>query len=593
MDKLSDVLFHIIGYCGIDVSCVACISRTFTIGVQHFFDTHSLHNFHDYHMALRQQRYIRESLSASMGFNGNIQRHMIQSITQNARNNVTLLYPPLCIPNARMYDCHQLLNHFILTKQRYQLYRMAERCVWHRGKHALRLLRKTFELSSIYRSCQDNLGRTLLFHCTTVPVAKLLMETRYPVAVNHCDKLGRTALHYMIRSHNIQLVRYVLSYGADPTIGTHELPIHHCNNLAMMRLVFPSTIACRPRLNLPKLLTWLISEKQSQACCHWLLDTWSQMKSRKRTYYRCPVTHETVLHKILKPQMFHRLQRFRDTTELLEVQDRLFMTPLLTAASNIKHWRVIPALLAAGANANARGPDGTTALHCIFGRPVQVYTRPVANINQRLKKKRLRIVQCLLHHHADVNAQDDSGFSVLHRCRDEASMRILLHWGADPLVRDLNQRTLLFYCGTRLICKHILNRVSSPAFLGVRDVYGYTALEHATRMYRTSVVRCLIEHGAILQHRGCFVRWSCEYEYRLIVMEHALATGRFKLSKEQRQWLAQIVTYENKSVMRYATQRKLLNVLGCIEHGLKETMEAMSDTLECLHRERAIATILG
>lgn len=586
MNTLCDEALDIIGFLGHDIPRFALVSRHWNAWIERFYRSYSLDRHRGYCCELKRQIRRREALRVSLPFNTS-EKELLRTI-RAACSNAQLIHPPLFIFEMNQHSYyHGMVDHFVATRQRHRLFLLAKKCVQNPTRRHRSILRRLFDSYLVHRTNRESNGQTLLFSCDSTTVAAMLLDARDPVNVNHQDDRGSTALRYIVCRRKVSMARYLLDRGADPAVGKRWFPVHECQSLPMMRLIFPRTLDRCPRLNLPKLLLHMLPCKRQQACCHWLLDHWAKMKHRRRSYYRCPVTGHTALHRILRPEMFRRLQRFKPTTDILEARDNNRRTPLMSAAMDWKRWCVVPTLLVAGANANARWTDGTTALHMLFRRPVATDQGVGRTLNRRKNDQRRRIIQCLLQHHADINAQDEEGRSVLHYCRDEATIRTLIYWGANPLVRDINRRTLLYYCGSRLMCEIILCRAGSAAFISARDRDGTTALEHALSQQRTSVVKCLIENGATMKDR-CFVRWCCVDPYRLVALEHAIAVGRYFPSREDLFWLAHYASTDNQPtrLLSYAMEHRLLNVIDCMEDGMVETIDHMGDALRCLRRRR-------
>ncbi|XP_046452784.1 putative ankyrin repeat protein RF_0381 [Daphnia pulex] len=58
-------------------------------------------------------------------------------------------------------------------------------------------------------------------YAKTIETITLILENKQ-VDINHRDELGRTALHYAIEKKNVEMARYLLEKGADPTIRNNE-----------------------------------------------------------------------------------------------------------------------------------------------------------------------------------------------------------------------------------------------------------------------------------------------------------------------------------------------------------------------------------
>ena len=163
----------------------------------------------------------------------------------------------------------------------------------------------------------------------------------------------------------------------------------------------------------------------------------------------------------------------------------------LAVAAEAGHADAVRALLAGGANVNARGEFGRSAL-------VVACTEP----------GRLDVVRALLAAGADVNAAsdvfEDEGFGVggmtalLCACEngDGELVRLLLSVGADPTVTDAQFSTPLLLAVIRGHTGAVRSLVAGGADVNAACLYGQTPLIAASRAGSASIVRALLAAGA-------------------------------------------------------------------------------------------------
>ena len=122
--------------------------------------------------------------------------------------------------------------------------------------------------------------------------------------------------------------------------------------------------------------------------------------------------------------------------------------PLLHLSNSIEHTR---ALLAAGADPNARDEIGQTALHVASSAAqTQALLNAGADPNARANEGHTPLHEAwgeqtedLLAAGADPNARDCNGSVPLHEASSPAQIEALLNAGADPTVRDNEGHTPL------------------------------------------------------------------------------------------------------------------------------------------------------
>lgn len=140
------------------------------------------------------------------------------------------------------------------------------------------------------------------------------------------------------------------------------------------------------------------------------------------------------------------------------------MLPLEQAAA-YDNTEIVEALLAAGANVNARGGGRTTALHT------------AANFGT------VEVVRILIAAGADVNARDNLGgtplYNACYRGEDPSTVQALLDAGADIDAQNNLGETPLFH-GLRSVVKNKVDALlAAGADITSHKIYGKTILEHA------------------------------------------------------------------------------------------------------------------
>ena len=149
------------------------------------------------------------------------------------------------------------------------------------------------------------------------------------------------------------------------------------------------------------------------------------------------------------------------------------------------------------ADVNAQGRHGYTPLHSAAAEG---------------QAGQLQAFQMLIEHNADIHIRNDFGLTVLHvaaasnqRHRDHINiMQVLLDHGADPNAQDNNSSTPLHHSswwqtgdyaphygtveGTRLLLKH-------GAIIDAEDNEGRTPLQLALEYGHEDIVTCLKKHG--------------------------------------------------------------------------------------------------
>ncbi len=160
--------------------------------------------------------------------------------------------------------------------------------------------------------------------------------------------------------------------------------------------------------------------------------------------------------------------------------------PPLIAAAKEADWPEVRALLAGGADPNARYGDGTSALHW-------------ASYWDHLEAARI-----LIDAGADPSAETDLGVTPLWPAAENGSASmtaLLLEAGADPGSRLLSGETLVMTAARSGDPEVVRRLIEGGADPNGRATRGQTALMWAASQGHAEVVELLLEHGADVHAR--------------------------------------------------------------------------------------------
>ena len=137
--------------------------------------------------------------------------------------------------------------------------------------------------------------------------------------------------------------------------------------------------------------------------------------------------------------------------------------------------------------------------------------------------KKTSVVKLLLEHNADVNIQDNRGYTPLHWCTikgNENLCRLLLEHNADVNIQDNDGYTPLNWCareGKGYLCRLLLEH---NADVNIQDNRGYTPLHWCTMKGNENLCRLLLEHNADVNIR-CSRGYAPLYENLCkLLLEH-------------------------------------------------------------------------
>ena len=200
------------------------------------------------------------------------------------------------------------------------------------------------------------------------------------------------------------------------------------------------------------------------------------------------------------------------------------LAPLVAALCG-KHFVVAELLLRYGADINLRSGQNTPLraasfdgsldiVEWLLNHKADVNAQGVAGytpLHSAAQKGYLQIFQILMEHNADIHIRDESGETPLHVAASPSvvhdqvyMMQVLLDHGADPNARDNRGSTPLHSSswrtyssghgtveGTRLLLEH-------GATIDAENNEGKTPLQLALDYGRHDIATCLKEHGAML-----------------------------------------------------------------------------------------------
>ena len=291
-------------------------------------------------------------------------------------------------------------------------------------------------------------------------IAKLLIDAGADVNLVHASSPKMTPLMLACEKNNVYTVRLLLQLGADPNLqtdmGQTALLCTECRSFGMVRSLLEAGAA----VNTQNINGWSILAVACKYGCYKIAELLIQ--------YGADVQLSTVDK--YTPLMIACQNRHEDIAALLlrsnadpNLQNHKNQTSLMLACRN-QLTRIVSLLLSSGADSNLQNDFGWTALmfsvavssheldDCIPVLLISAGANP--NIQSKAGFTALMVAVCnngsgegiLLNAQADVNAQDQFGYTALHHSAVMGNLvttELLLSAGADPSLINSDGKTVV------------------------------------------------------------------------------------------------------------------------------------------------------
>ncbi|KAJ5426390.1 hypothetical protein N7465_001460 [Penicillium sp. CMV-2018d] len=266
--------------------------------------------------------------------------------------------------------------------------------------------------------------------------------------VDICHNGGWTALKHAISGGHPNVIRLLLSHGADP------------NGVSQDNSTTPLSLA---------------AQCGQEATVRLLLERGVDVDAQTGS-------HQTALIAACYNGHLSVAEILLNSNANINAESEIYGTPL-AAASEAGNWRIVTFLLEKGAAPNSQGDGGETALESAALQGQE------------------DIVQILLDHHADVNERE--GAALIAACRNghEQTARVLLDNGANPNAETGGCNSPLVVAsvdGNQQIVHMLLEsgaNINADSYLG-------PALVVAAKTGKGHIVKMLLENGADIHARG-------------------------------------------------------------------------------------------
>ncbi|KAL9979953.1 hypothetical protein ACROYT_G008476 [Oculina patagonica] len=305
-------------------------------------------------------------------------------------------------------------------------------------------------------------------------VVELLMSHGAPVDCR--DELQRTPLHRSAEFDRVYTVKYLLNNGADIEAKDNE------NQTAFVLAVK------RGRTRTAELL----------------LESGADLKSCDASFRNC--IHLAVMHEQMETL---RMLLERDQGQLINERDKDLQTPLHYAA-RLGSLKTLQLLMEKKCFVSPKDVFDRTPLHAA------AESGHVTCVEQLCISER-----------GHVNDRDERGLTPLHLAAREShreTCTLLLHMGANPIIRDSNRWTALHHCaaGGCVCTTEVLLGHHSTRFMELADQEGNTALHVAAKYGHVRVLELILSRGADITVRN---------KKKLTCLDVAIECGMEKLAE--------------------------------------------------------------
>ena len=299
--------------------------------------------------------------------------------------------------------------------------------------------------------------------------AHILLERGADTTIR--DKYGGSPLERASENGHVEVIRVLLQYGADVTAqdNTGTTPLHKSSaygqpESARVLLEHGANVHAKNMDGVTP-LHWASNELVAQVLLEHgadpnAEDNYKLTPLRKAKLKQLPTVESLLLELGAK-----------------EADATARTTPLHTASTNGQMEDAL-ALLQNGVDANARGSNDETPLHCALTEG---------------------ITRVLFYYRADLNAKDGYNRTPLHEAvvkRRLEVAQVLLDKDADPNHVDVDRRTPLHLASEAGYVEGIRLLLERGAEVRTRDRWGLTPFELASKNHRKEAMELLLEYGA-------------------------------------------------------------------------------------------------
>lgn len=309
-----------------------------------------------------------------------------------------------------------------------------------------------------------------------LPVVDHLLTLGF--SVNAVDESGRTPLHYAAESGSVELMNFLIGKDADEEVRDRDGQT-------------PGDIAVELHGHVREDL--IDDQNAAQATC-----PCSSSSSDWLTQADVPEEFVAILQAVLGGK-----QCIRKLNNLL-----------LRRSQKDTHVDFIPVLVKLGANLEAGNSKGKTPLFIACQRGAVAAAERLLDLGAQVnttvcngatplhaaceRKGNAGLVKVLVERGADIEAQDNIGWTPLHYASESGradSAELLLTLGAnrDAVAHDfMTPLQTAAYYGRFDVAKRLLD---AGADIGAVDIHGWNALHHACRKGRVEIAKLLVSRG--------------------------------------------------------------------------------------------------